>query len=156
MPKGVYPHTHLKPKDYPAEMVARVTEMYRAGLTQARIASELGASQKVVWRLMKNHGIVARVAANRDQEGPRSASWKGDAAGYQALHLRVAQLRGKPNACGRCKRNGPGRRYEWANLTGRYEDPEDYERMCVSCHRIYDAQRRAATGERTSPVGRSA
>jgi hypothetical protein len=41
---------------------------------------------------------------------------------------------------------------EWANLTGNYADIDDYERMCVLCHRNFDAARRRATGRRTSPV----
>ena len=42
-------------------------------------------------------------------------------------------------------------RMEWANLTGEYQDVTDYARMCVSCHRKFDAARRALTGRRTSP-----
>jgi hypothetical protein len=38
----------------------------------------------------------------------------------------------------------PATRYEWANLTGSYGDPGDYERMCVTCHRRFDAARRKA------------
>lgn len=156
MPKGVYDHKHIKPKNYPPELVSRVEDLYNAGLTQDEVALKLGLTQKVIWKLMKNHGLATRVAGKRDQAGPRNHMWAGAEAGYQALHLRVAQLRGKPTACDRCPQGDPGLRYEWANLTGRYADPDDYERMCVSCHRIYDAQRRAATGERTSPVRRSA
>ena len=82
--------------------------------------------------------------------------WAGDRAGYQALHLRVEVARGKPSGCQRCGCEEPSARYEWANLTGNYTDINDYERMCVPCHRSFDARRRAATGERTSPVRRSA
>jgi hypothetical protein len=32
-------------------------------------------------------------------------------------------------------------RYEWANLTGDYEDVRDFASMCVRCHRRYDAAR---------------
>jgi len=156
MPKGVYPHTHMKPKTYPPEMVSRVQALYVAGKTQTEIAHEFNVSQKVIWRLMKNHKVTARTASKRDQSGDVNHMWRGDKAGYQALHLRVETQRGKPDQCNRCGRNGPNVRYEWANLTGRYGDGEDYERMCIPCHRRFDAQRRAATGERTSPVRRPA
>lgn len=156
MPKGVYDHKHLKPKLYPAEMVERVEGLYAAGMTQQEIASELSTSQKVIWRLMKNHDIAARVAAKRSQAGESNHMWRGDDAKYQALHLRVEAARGKPRECGRCGSNDLNARYERANLTGKYTDVDDYERMCVSCHRTYDAQRRAATGQRTCPVRRSA
>jgi len=155
MPKGVYDHKHIKPKTYPADMVGKVRDLYEAGKTQHEIAAELGTSQKVIWRLMKNHDITARIAAKRDQAGEHNHMWLGDEAKYQALHLRVEAARGKPQQCDRCGTNDPALRYEWANLTGDYADIDDYQRMCVSCHRRYDAQRRAATGELTSPVRRS-
>jgi hypothetical protein len=156
MPKGVYPHTHLKPKVYPAEMVAEVRRRYEAGQTQIEIAVAISTTQKVVWRIMLNHDIRTRVAAKRDQWGSNNDSWRGDAAGYQAQHLRVETVRGKPASCFRCGKHDAGLRYEWANLTGCYEDTDDYERMCVPCHRQYDSARRAVTGRRTSPVRRSA
>jgi hypothetical protein len=156
MPKGVYPHTHIKPKVYSAELVERVRSLYAEGRTQAEIAAEVGSTQKVIWRLMANHSIGARVAAKREQAGAANHMWSGDEAGYQALHLRVETARGKPTECQRCGLIDPASRYEWANLTGNYQDIEDYERMCVSCHRRYDAQRRAVTGEPTSPARRSA
>lgn len=155
MPKGVYPHTHIKPKVYPPVLVARVEEMYGSGMTQAEIAAAVGLTQKVIWKLMKNHGLHARVAAKRDQAGEKNHMWRGETAQYQALHLRVEATRGKPSECSRCGTTDPHLRYEWANLTGRYDDTADYERMCVSCHRRYDIARRAATGEPTSPVRRS-
>lgn len=156
MPKGVYPHTHIKPKVYPPEMVAEVRKLYEAGHTQDEVAAKLGTSSKVIWRLMQNHGITARIAAKRNQAGDANHMWRGDEAKYQALHLRVETVRGKPERCERCGTTDPRKRYEWANLTGRYEDIADYERMCRICHCTYDAQRRAATGRRTSPVRRSA
>lgn len=156
MPKGVYLHRHIKPKAYPATLVARVEGLYEAGQTQAEIGTQIGQSQKVVWRLMANHCIQARIAAKRDQSGSANSMWAGNEAGYQALHLRVETARGKPARCNRCGAGNPALRYEWANLTGNYQDINDYERMCVSCHRRYDGARRAATGERTSPVRRSA
>lgn len=156
MPSGVYPHTRLKPKVYPPAMVAEVERLYAEGSTQSEIACAFGTSQKVIWRLMNNHDIAARVAAKRNQVGASNLLWAGDKAGYQALHLRVQVARGKPASCTRCGKCDPKARYEWANLTGKYTDVNDYERMCISCHRRYDAARRAATGERTSPVRRSA
>ena len=43
--------------------------------------------------------------------------------------------------CERCGTTDPTKRYEWANLTGHYEDVADYERMCKSCHERYDRAR---------------
>lgn len=132
-----------KPKIYAPELVARVAQLYDGGMTQAEIARDTGFTQKIIWNLMRRHGIAARVAAKRDQAGAANHMWRGSAAGYQALHLRVAAARGAPSLCGHCgSRDESGVTYEWANLSGRYDDIYDYERMCRSCHRRYDAGRR--------------
>lgn len=143
-----------KPKNYPPELVARVAQLYGSGLTMREVAAEVGCSYRVLQRLMPRHGIARRPAIKRDQSGPKNHAWKGSAANYQALHLRVDAARGKPNKCDRCWTTDADRVYEWANLTGRYDDIDDYERMCRHCHRSYDAERRARTGHRTSPQRR--
>jgi len=99
MPKGVYPHTHVKPKVYPADMVERVRDLYGSGMTQVEVAAELGVSQKVVWNLMRNHGITARPRIKRDQAGPKNDTWKGGTSittgGYRVVrapdHPRAGQ-----------------------------------------------------------------
>lgn len=136
MPRGA------KPRQYPADLVRDVRERYEAGATQSEVAVALGLTQKVVWRLMRNHGITPRTAAKRDQTGSRNHAWRGDQANYQAFHLRVAARRGQPKKCQRCGTTDPAKTYDWANLTGNYPDPDDYERMCRSCHRRYDLARR--------------
>jgi len=73
-----------------------------------------------------------------DQRGSKNPSWKGEDVGYKAMHARVAAVRGKPKRCEVCGTDDPGKRYEWANLTGRYDDPEDYKRMCARCHKRHD------------------
>jgi hypothetical protein len=131
-----------KPKTYPDALVAKVRELYAAGRTQDEIGSALGLSQHVIWRLMQRHGIASRVAAKRDQRGSANDSWKGNAATYTACHLRVEAKYGKPMKCERCGTDDPQRTYDWANQTGDYHDPDDYRRMCRSCHRRFDMARR--------------
>ena len=63
----------------------------------------------------------------RDQRGPKNSTWKGGAAGYQALHVRVRVERGAPSECSCCGRSDVP--CEWANLTGRYEDTADYAEL---------------------------
>jgi hypothetical protein len=131
MPRGA------KPRTYDADVVSRVRSLYDQGRTQAEIALDTGTSQRFVWRLMRNCGIKARIAAKRRQSGSANSSWKGDAAGYKALHLRVAMSRGKPSLCEECGTTS-ARRYEWASISGNYADPKDYRRLCASCHRRAD------------------
>lgn len=115
--------------------------------SQTEIAALLGISLKRVQTAMRRFGIQPRRQIKREQTGPNNSYWKGDGAKYQALHVRVARRRGKPSRCSRCgSENEHGVVYEWANLTGRYEDVDDYERMCRSCHRRYDNSRRPTVG----------
>jgi len=151
MPKGVYDRAASRwtppPKAVdPPELVARVRELYAAGHSMREVATLTGTTVKKLQRLMPQHGIARRPAIKRDQRGARNDSWRGDDAGYAALHLRVETARGKPSLCTKCGRTGPDCRYEWANLTGRYRDVNDYARMCVPCHRRFDASRRREGG----------
>jgi hypothetical protein len=149
MPKGIYdrPASAWTPPlraDDPPELVERVREVYGAGHSMRETAEIVGVSVKVLQRLMPRHGIPRRRPVKRSQTGPSNTSWRGDAAGYQALHLRVATVRGKPSKCKFCGRTDDAVRYEWANLTGNFADPYDYDRLCVPCHRRFDAARRSS------------
>jgi len=118
----------------------RLVALYASGLNQDEVAKEIGVSQKVVWRALRRLGVAPHKQAKRSQSGAANSAWVGDAAGYSACHLRVAVARGKPSLCSVC--DCTTGRFEWANLTGRYEDINDYARMCVSCHRRFDNNRR--------------
>jgi hypothetical protein len=140
MPRGA------KPKQYHERFVARVRELYGSGLTQAEIAAQIGRSQKVIWNCMRRHGITARLAAKRDQRGEKNSYWKADAAGKQAFHRRLYALYGKPTKCTVC-RTTESEHYDYANLSGRYEDINDYAAMCRSCHCKYDDKITNITGK---------
>lgn len=66
-----------------------VSEMYQSGMTQDEIALELGVSQKVVWRHMKNNGIQTRKTIKRNQFGSNNSTWRGgriiNDSGYIAI-----------------------------------------------------------------------
>lgn len=131
MPRGA------KPKVYPPEMVARVRDLYAGGSTQLEVAIALGSTQKVIFNLMRRHDIGARIAAKREQRGPANSTWKGAAAGKSAQHRRLYALYGKPTQCSRCG-TATAKQYDYANLSGRYDDLSDYAPMCRSCHWKYD------------------
>lgn len=135
MPSGA------RPKVYPAEIVAKIQAMYESNMTQTEIASELGLTQRIVWSIMRRHGIQTRTAAKRNQTGEKNASWKGNEAGRCAFHRRLYALYGKPSKCGKCGTESANN-FDYANLTGRYEDINDYMPMCRSCHAIYDHKHR--------------
>lgn len=73
--------------------------------------------------------------------GPEHYAWKGEAASYDAKHLRLKVIRGNASTCvWGCE---DASAYDWANLTGDYDDPYDYISMCRPCHRRYDDARRS-------------
>lgn len=70
--------------------------------------------------------------------GEKSALWRGSKASYSPLHKRVYKLKGKANSCDEIGCTKISKRFEWANLTGNYEDINDYRSMCKSCHAKFD------------------
>lgn len=142
MPKGVY---QRPPRTYPPDLVEQVRTLYLdEDLTQRAIATILSCSQAKVRDLMIYAGITPR-AAHGHLTGEENPQWLGDQAKYNAFHARVSRRRGRPSRCERCSRTDDAVIYDWANLTGHYEDIEDYERMCRPCHRNYDNAREGAT-----------
>ncbi len=134
MPRGA------KPKQYDSALVASVRRLYLGdGMSQVEVAAELGITQKVVWRLMRRHEIPRRPQIKRDQRGSKNSTWRGDDAGYAAMHYRVAAVRGKPRECEHCGTKA-AIRYEWASRTGNYADVTDYIRLCASCHSRFDGK----------------
>lgn len=126
----------------PIEVVEEIRRLYTDELlTLAEVGQKIGISKRSVHRVMQAHDIPRRSCAKRNQSGPANPRWKGPSAGYNALHQRVEAARGKPKRCDRCGLGDPKARYEWANLTGRYDDVADFERMCVRCHRQFDNKR---------------
>lgn len=125
-----------------AEVLEQIRSLYiDQEMTLIQVAVELGISKRTVHRLMQREGIPRRPSGQRNQSGANNPRWKGDAAGYSALHMRVEAARGKPTACSACGAADPDQRYEWANISGRYGNVMDYVRLCVSCHRRLDKAR---------------
>lgn len=139
-------------KKDPPELVELVRRLYvDEGKTQREVAAEIGLGRISVVRIMNRYGIPPRANKPRDCHGANNSRWRTEGLRYDTLHARVYAARGKPIGCTKCGLDDPERRYEWANLTGNYEDVQDYARMCVPCHRKFDAERRSETGDRTSP-----
>ena len=66
--------------------------------------------------------------------------WKGIDAGYVSKHMWIYNSKGKPTECEHCgKNNLTGHKIHWANKSGEYlRDLNDWIRLCVKCHIIYD------------------
>jgi hypothetical protein len=116
---------------------ADIGRLYAAGMTQHELAQHYGISQAQVSRIMNTLHVETRVPKNLKQAGADNANWKGNTAGYAALHIRVEKERGKPQECEVCGTTAASR-YEWANMSGKYDDINDYKRLCKSCHAKHD------------------
>ncbi len=133
------------------EMVA----LYESGMTQKEVAEEMGLTQKIVWRCLRDAGVQCRADAPRNQKSEMNNNWKGNDVGYKAFHYRMRALKGSPKHCEVCGTEEPTRTYDWVNLTGKFDDPNDYKRMCRSCHWKHDKKYlnwKGATGGRKSPT----
>src|SRR5260221_7341101 len=117
-----------KPKTYQPELVVKVGRLYAEGRTQTEIAQATGLTQRVIWKVMRRHGISARVAAKRHQTGAANHAWKGDDAGYQACHLRVQVRRGKPTPPPRWGSTAPRPAPQLGQPTAHYPAPPGAER----------------------------
>lgn len=74
-----------------------------------------------------------------DMSGPKNINWKGDRASYGTLHDWVSLHLGRPKSCTHCKSTDPQKKYQWANISGKYKrDLTDWIRLCVQCHRKMD------------------
>ena len=70
--------------------------------------------------------------------GEKNWLWKGDGAGYVAIHNWERRQLGSPQKCEWCGIDEK-KRYEWANKDHTYKrDVKDWIRLCHMCHRLYD------------------
>jgi len=71
--------------------------------------------------------------------GKNNFNWKGDNAGYDAIHKWIYRQKGKPKICKHCGISYKEKRLEWINIDHKYKrDIDDFISLCVSCHRKYD------------------
>src|SRR5262245_49871131 len=66
-------------------------------------------------------------------KGEANPMWKGDQAGYQAIHAWVWRHKPRIGKCEECGRKGYT---QFANLSGELRrDVSDYRELCPPCHR---------------------
>jgi hypothetical protein len=112
-------------------------DLYKSGQTQREIAKQFGVHQMTISRWLRATGIKCRAGGSKIN-GAAHPNWKGNNVTYKTFHKRLYNTRGQPRKCEICGTEDHSRRYDWANLSGRYDDPNDYARMCWQCHMQYD------------------
>ena len=95
--------------------------------------------------LMTKEGIFCSISCSK--QGKNAPWFKGkdtvlsnmSLKDYKKYHARVYRAKGYAKKC----INGcVAKKYNWANLTGKYENLDDYVEMCYPCHRKYDKDRK--------------
>lgn len=79
----------------------------------------------------------ARKGKFGDEKHP---GWKGDEAGYRAIHQWIQRKLGFPRKCEKCgKVKTKGHGIHWANKSRKYKRiKSDWIRLCAKCHGKYD------------------
>lgn len=93
---------------------------------------------------LKRHGSyfhkkTCKCFSCKPKKDNKNPFWKGDKAGYFAIHGWLTRKLGQPRKCVQC-RTKTSKRYHWANISGKYKrDIKDYKRLCQSCHMRFDS-----------------
>jgi len=117
---------------------SKVKKLYLSGLTQQEVAEKLNVTRKIIEKSLIRTKTPKRKAIKRNQWGENNHMWKGDQAGYSCLHKRLHRRFGKAQKCEICGTTDKRKSYDYANLTGKYKDINDYKQMCRSCHWKHD------------------
>lgn len=73
--------------------------------------------------------------------GKDHPGWKGDGAGYNAIHQWIRRQMGSPSFCAHCGTK-TAKKFEWANISKQYlRRLGDWIRLCSSCHQRFDRSR---------------
>lgn len=102
------------------------------------------AAKKIISKANKGK-IISKTTREKISKGTskeKNHNWLGKKAKYSAFHERVRKWLGKAKRCDVCGKHKRNKNYQWANLTGDYNNTNDYKQMCVSCHRKYDFKER--------------
>lgn len=107
---------------------------------EARLKISVGMQGMI---FSKEHIDNLRKSHLNKNTGEQSASWKGNKAGYGAIHDWVRKWKGRPETCEKCGKSGlTGRKIGWANIDHEYSRVlDEYIRLCVKCHREFDRKR---------------
>jgi len=105
---------------------------------QTKEAQQKSALSRIGLKLSDEHKQKIRENAPK---GKDNKSWKGPDASYQAKHMWIYGINGKPMFCTDCGVTSEQRIIQWSNKDHLYlGNVEDYTGRCIPCHRIYDRQ----------------
>jgi len=147
------PGSGRKAREYPQEVVELICSLYIAGKTVAEIRAIAPKGYRVQ-TVLERYLPERRVAAKRYQSGSDNHMWRGEDAGYQAAHLRLASRYGKARDYV-CAEECGETAAEWSYEGGCPEERRDqhgspycmhsehYRPRCRQCHRQHDRKESA-------------
>lgn len=101
-------------------------------------------------------GQPTRFIRGHASRGSNNPGWRGDEAGYQAIHIYLRRNFPKAGACDGCRERKPT---DYALIKGRAytRNRDDYRELCKGCHLRYDdlgyARYWRLRGQSSDPVG---
>lgn len=146
------PGSGRRPRQYPQDIVDLICDMYLDGMTVHEIRQVAPRGYRVQ-TILERYLPERRKAAKRNQKGSANHMWKGDGAGYQAVHLRLGKA--STQVCVDCA----SRAEHWSYTGGASDeklnrhgvpyshDPSYYSPRCVPCHHKYDCKGRRPNGQ---------
>jgi hypothetical protein len=80
----------------------------------------------------KTHTPEVRERIRKSKLSEKNPNWKGDDAGYFAIHIWVKARKKSDGFCERCHKK---KVLDLANISGEYKrDLDDWEYLCRKCH----------------------
>lgn len=86
--------------------------------------------------------------ANKKRVGILHPLWKGDQAGYRAIHIWINSHKEKTGYCNHCHLM---KKTAWANVSREYKrELSDWIELCYPCHQVFDKEHKGAIARRFS------
>jgi hypothetical protein len=92
-------------------------------------------------KLTEEHKLkLCKPKLNGEYRGEKHHNWKGEKAGYRAVHKWIQKRLGKPEKCEGCGKDRlKGKKIQWASISGKnLRLLFDWARLCASCHKKFD------------------
>lgn len=119
----------------------KFTEEHKRKIGLANSVSLLGKKSTKSTKRTKRKLSIAKSGKKNPQFGKigdKSPNWVGDKISKDGVHDWVEKWKGKPKRCQACGTT-KAKRYEWVNVDHSYKRVlEDFIRMCVPCHQLFD------------------
>jgi hypothetical protein len=74
-----------------------------------------------------------------DCSGENNPSWRETLLTVRGIHVRIIALYGKADRCENPSCSKKSMKYDWSHKTHQYSlDRSEWQRLCKSCHKLYD------------------